>query len=71
MLAVWLAFAFAETVPGWLMPTALLVMIVAAGAQFPMMLILGGVIGEDVTDRKLLRWRHPFAVFKLWWDYVR
>jgi hypothetical protein len=64
------------TLEGWVYTAGFLAIIIAAGLQVPVLLILGVIpeLGAPEEERamSLLRVRrHPFALFEYWWRYLR
>lgn len=61
--------------PEWLVSAGMIGFIVCAGLQWPIVMIVGEMAGDQVAerDRSVLRprFRHPFYPFALWWRYVR
>lgn len=64
-------FFLPVTVPDSMLKWGFIAVIIAVGLQFPMMLIIGGVIGEDGPKFSLHTFSHPFKLFELWWRYIR
>lgn len=68
-------FTVDATPPGWVYTGGALAFIVAAGLQFPVLMILRAVAHDDVpgAERSTLRLRirHPFSLFAFWWRHIR
>jgi hypothetical protein len=66
------------TLKGWVYTAGFLALIIAAGLQIPVLLILGAIpeipeSGEPEAERSVLgpRFLHPFSLFVYWWRHFR
>jgi len=73
--AMFIASAIGVTTPEWFYTAGLLAFIISAGLQLPVLIIVGGIVKNDVpeAERSPLhpRVRHPFSLFAFWWRYIR